>query len=190
MDAEVRSRHMKNMWAAVNALDAEKRAQVRANVPAMDARMIEESSPVAWLPGGINVRATEAIWSALAPGAREAFFRRLGGADFESSLLRTTVRSAIRLFGLDPGKLLRWTPRGWAQVFRDRSQLRVIDADPRTTRILFENLPPELAESDAWMRSVPASLEAFFDLTQHRGTAALEKAEPRLRKMTLVFRWE
>jgi hypothetical protein len=180
---------MRLMWAEVGALDARHRAAIRAAVPAADLRLVEESAPVAWVPVAVNVRATEAIWSELRAGAREAFFRRLGGADFDSSLLKATVASAIRLFGLHPGKLLRWTPRGWAQVFRDHSRLRSIDVDEVTTRLVFENLPAALVASDAWMHSVAAALEAIYDVTRRPGTSKLVAADTELRRMELRFSW-
>jgi hypothetical protein len=181
---------MKLMWEGVDALDAPMRDATRAAVPERDLRMIEEAAPVAWLPIGVNLRATEAIWSTLGPGAREDFFRRLGGADFESSLLKATVTSAIRLFGLDPGKLLRWTPRGWSQVFRDQSRLTAIEGTDGAARLAFENLPTVLAESRPWLESVAASLVALYDVTRRSGTVVVEDAQPRTRTMVLLFRWD
>jgi hypothetical protein len=181
---------MKLMWDGVDALEDARRDAIRGAVPEADLRAVEESAPVAWLSVALNVRATEAIWRTLGAGAREAFFRRLGLADFESSLLKATVASAIRLFGLDPGKLLRWTPRGWPQVFRDRTHLTVIEGSDGVARLAFENLPAPAAASEAWMESVPASLAALFDVTRRNGTAQLEDARPRERTMVLLFRWE
>jgi hypothetical protein len=187
--AEVRCRHMKLLLRVIDALDEPARGRIRAALPEDDLRLIEETTSVAWLPVEIDLRATEVIWRALDPLARVAFFRRLGDHDFESSLLKSIVTSAIRIFGVEPGRLLHWMPRGWAQLFRDSTRITINTDVAKEARVTFDDLPPQLAESPAWRDSVAASMTAFYGATRREGTVRVESADPLARSMVLLFRW-
>jgi hypothetical protein len=184
---EVRCRHMKLFLECVDEDPA--RADLRAALSAEDVRLVEESAPVAWLPVAVNVRATETVWRVLGKGAREAFFQRLGGHDFDSTLLKSIVATAIRLFGVEPLRLLEWVPRGWPQIFRDESKIVVKAEGPRRALVTFESLPPELAQSRAWVESVAASMSAFFKPTRKQGTVQVAEASAKDRRMVLAFEW-
>ena len=179
---------MKNFLECVDALEPAARAKVRAALAPDDVRMVHDASPLAWLPVELNLRATEATWRALGPGAREAFFAALGDQDFDSTLLKSTVTTAIRLCGVDPSRLMRWVPRGWSQVFRDDARIAVVDVSANELRIVFDDLPAALARSRAWTESCAASMTAFYRATRRQGTVSVE-AEPDARRMVLVFRW-
>ena len=127
--AEVRCRHMKLLFACVDEDAA--REDLRAALSADDMRLVDEAPPVAWLPVGVNVRATETVWRVLGRGKRVEFFARLGGHDFDSTLLKSVVATAIRLFGVEPLRLLEWVPRGWTQLFRDETQIAVKAVGPQ-----------------------------------------------------------
>ena len=58
----VKARHMKLFVDRIRELDAGARDEILARVGPDDLRVIAEAAPLAWLPVGINVRATEIVW--------------------------------------------------------------------------------------------------------------------------------
>ena len=185
--AEIRCRHIKLLLACVDEDPA--REELRAALSPEDTRLIDEFAPVAWLPVVVNVRATEAVWRVLGKGKREEFFNRLGGHDFDSTLLKSVVATAIRLFGVEPLRLLEWVPRGWTQLFRDETQIAVKAIGPKHALLSFESLPSELAESRPWVDSVAASMTAFFKATRTQGVVLVDEASGKDRRMVLSFKW-
>lgn len=186
----VRARHMKLFVERVRDLDADRRDAVLARIGPVDLDAIENASPLDWFPVEINVRATEAVWKALGPGAREGFFLRLGMEDFESPLLKGVVATALRLFGVEPGSLLKFAPRGWSQVFRDDATVTAASPGKGVATLTYAGLPAPLAESRIWIDSVAASMGAMFAVTKKRGTVTAEQIDVASGSMTLVFRWE
>jgi hypothetical protein len=190
MGEHVRSRHMKLFLRCVDAQEPASRDALLAAIPKEDVELVHESAAVAWLPTAINARATEVVWSVLDPKAREMFFLRLGIALLDSSLLNGLVTSAVRIFGVEPGRILRWTPRAWTQLYRDATRIVVYDIEPQSLRIRYESLPCSLARTFGWMESVAVSTGALFNVTGRTGAGAVEEADPAGRRMVLHFRWE
>ncbi len=188
--AHVRARHMKLFLACVDAQEPTARAAITGAMRASDLELVRESGPTGWLPAEVNASATEVVWSALGPRAREAFFLRLGVADCDSSMLQSTVNGAVRLFGVEPARVLRWMPRAWTQIYRDSTQITVADAGVSSVRITFDALPPCLVRAAGWPGSVACSLGALFNVIGRVGAVAVEGVEPKARRMTLRARWE
>lgn len=180
---------MKLLMGCVDALDPQARDAVRAAVPAEDLALVESAAAVSWLPVDVNLRATEAVAHALSPQAFDAFFRRLGDRDFDSTLLKSVVTGAIGVFGLEPSRLMSWVPRGWSQIFRDQTEISITVAGAGEARMSFVDLPAQLAASRAWRDSVAASMTAFFRATKREGTTDVESFDARARAMVLLFRW-
>lgn len=180
---------MKIFMGCVEALEPSERDAIRAAIGAEDLRLVEAATPVAWLPVEINLRATEAVGRVLGPQGSDLFFRRLGDQDFESSLLKSIVTGAIGIFGLEPSRLMRWVPRGWAQLFRDSTQITLSIAGAGKARLTFAGLPPMLAKSRVWRDSVASSMSAFYKATKREGTVEVESSEPATSTMVLLFRW-
>lgn len=189
-DPSVRARHMKLFVNRISELEAGVREVIFDRIGAADLRAIEEAGPLAWLPVGINVRATEVVWGALAPSAREPFFLRLGMEDFDSPLLKAIVGTAQRLFGVDPGALLKFAARGWSQVFRDDVVLTAATLGKGIATLSYTGLPKELVESRIWISSVAASMSAIFAVTNVRGTVTARDVNVASGTMTLEYRWE
>jgi len=187
---QVRSRHMKLFLQCVEAQEPATRDVLLAALPRDDLALVREASTIAWLPAAVNGRATEVVWSALGPKNRELFFLRLGIALLDSSLLNTLVASAVRLFGVEPGRILRWTPKAWTQVYRDSTRITVFDIEPQSLRIRYESLPRVLVRSTGWMESVALSTSALFNVTGRTGAGTVESSDVGERSMVHCFRWQ
>jgi hypothetical protein len=186
----VRSRHMKLFLQCVDAQEPHCRDVLLAAMPREDIALIRESPPIAWLPSAINARATEIVWSALDPKVREMFFLRLGVALLDSSLLNVLLASAVRLFGVEPGRILRWTPHAWTQIYRDATKIVICDIAAQSLRMRFDSLPCSLARSVGWMDSVAVSTSALFNMTGRTGTGVVEESDAARCRMVLRFQWE
>ena len=187
---QVRARHMKVFLDCVEAEEPSVRDALLGALPAQDIALIRETGPLGWLPAEVNARATEIVWAGLGPRAREAFFLRFGVATFGSTLLKPLVTGAMRLFGVAPGKILRWTPRAWAQIFRDGTRVSLTDVDAHALRIRFDSLPRCLATAPGWMESTACCVTALFDVIGRTGAAAVEERDPGKGVMVLRVRWQ
>jgi hypothetical protein len=186
----VRARQMKIFLECVEAQEPSARDVLLSALPAADLALVREAGPLAWLPAEVNARATEIVWSGLGPRAREAFFLRLGAALFESTLLNALLAGAVRLFGVAPGKILRWTPRAWPQIYRDGTRVTVTDVDAHALRIRFDSIPRCLATCPGWMESAACCVTAMFDVVGRTGAAAVEERDPANGRMVLRVRWQ
>ena len=160
-----------------------------AALPPGDVRLVRESVPTEWLPVAVMARAADALGATLNPNASVPFFCRLGVASLQSSLVVATLSSAIRLFGADPGRILRWTPQVWTQLYRDSSRVTVDEGSGRSARVAFDSLPACLAKSEAWREGVAHSFTGLLTVTGHTGNAMVEHAHAEKRLLVIKLSW-
>jgi hypothetical protein len=180
---------MKSLLEAVRRLPPASSSAVLALVPAPVLAQVTESSGMDWLPLEANLVATHAVHRALGEEAFRAFFREFLHASFEGPLFRTVVAGAIRLFGMDPGDWAGWVGKGWTLVFKECGRWVVERHGEREALLRMEALPGELAGDGVWLRSVAASLEAFFLLAKAPGEARVVEHDPVARTARLHLAW-
>ena len=183
----VRGRHLKLLLASVerHALGAAALSKVSPGT----LHTIGESSGLDWLPLEPDLDLTRAIYGALGPVAADRLFRDHTLASFDGPVLQTMVRTAVRLFGLDPASWARWVPKGWSLLFRGCGEWTVGDARAGQVTLTLAAMPPICASDALWVRSVGHSLGALLDLARVRGVVEVAPRAEGASEVAYRLRW-
>ncbi len=179
---------MKDYLAAVRRLPPSRHEPVLRGLEALVER-IDNAANSEWLPIETNLTLTDAIFREL--GSEEAgtfyqnWLRRQVGTPLWSSLVAT----AVKLLGLDPGRLARWVPKAFDLMFRDYGIFSVERRGPSHAVLLLKEMPAELVHHLNWQRSVCGGMAALFFITRVKGTAEIESLDIDRRTMTIGLRW-
>lgn len=167
-------------------------ARPLALLPAETLSVIGKAGGLDWLPVGLNLQVTEAVYDGLGAAGADRFFRAHSLASFDGPILQTMVTTAVRMFGLDPVSFARWVPRAWHMIFRETGAWRVPEAPPAASSLVLtlEGLPPECADHQVWHRSVSRSISALFDLARVPGVANVQPRTKGEREVRFSLRWE
>jgi hypothetical protein len=153
---------------AARNLPADKQRQVFPLVPEPVIALIESTPRLGWVPLEQNIKLSDAIHQVLGdPGFRH-FFAGLAERMMTYPLLQSFFDGAVRLFGLTPQAMLKWTSYAWEQAFRDCGKIvyqprREVVNDGRAEMVL-EGFPPALLRSGTF----PESLAGTFDMYLRR----------------------
>jgi hypothetical protein len=184
----VQASYMKNVLEALERLGPDGRAVREA-----DPELVQEvlrAPRMWWMPITWNLRLVEAAERALGePRAREILTTCIHG-QLDTPLWRNFARGAVRLFGLDPGSLVRWLPRAISVAFRGCGVWRAARAGEGSALLEVSDLPGELARHAAWIQSMGASGLALFRLCGVRGEVRLVAHDPATGSARFELRWE
>lgn len=183
---EVRAYHVRGILRVLGEADPELEARVRARLGADAQAVVERADRLAWIPGVIDV----ALWRAIHAEAGDAGVARtartVGVRQVHTGHLAGLMQGVVQLFGLTPAGIVRWIPRGFAEVHRGVGELRVAEVHEGLARLILEDLHPCLA-GEPWLRAVAASFELALEVSGHDGEAALEVAGPE--RAVISLRW-
>ena len=155
---------------AARNLPAEKQRRVFSLVPEPLIALIESTPRLGWIPLEQNIRLSDALHQVLGdPGFRH-FFAGLSERMMTYPLLQSFFDGAVRLFGLTPQAMLKWTTYAWEQSFRDCGKMvyqprREATQDGRAEMVL-EGFPPALLRSGTF----PQALAGTFDMYLRRAS--------------------
>ncbi|WP_375766831.1 hypothetical protein NR798_34815 [Archangium gephyra] len=156
------------MLDAARDLPAETQQRVFALVPEPVIALIESTPRLGWVPLEQSMKLSDALHQVLGdPGFRH-FFTGLAERMMGYPLLQSFFDGAVRLFGLTPPSMLKWTSYAWEQSFRDCGKIlyqprREAVNDGRAEMVL-EGFPPALLRSGTF----PESLAGTFDMYLRR----------------------
>lgn len=161
----------------IDGMDAGLGEQVRAALKPELLAEIQEAWAASWLPIGHDVAVTEAFFRLAGEQRACEAMRQNLVATFEKPILRPIIEGALRVLGADTARLLGWSPRAFGLLFRDVGEMSVeIGAGADTATIRLTGLPPEVADSRAYLLGMAAALSAVFTLTGADGRANLAAA--------------
>jgi hypothetical protein len=184
----VQASYMKNVLDALERLGPDGQS-VRSADPEL-VQEIERSPRMWWMPIAWNVRLVEAAHRALgAPRALELLTTCVYG-QLDAPLFHNFARGAVRLFGLDPGSLVRWLPRAFSIVFRGCGVWRAARSGPGEAVLEASDLPPELAAHALWIESMGAGGRALLQLCGVRGEVRLVAHDGAAGSARFELRWE
>jgi hypothetical protein len=113
---------------------------------------IRSASMLGWVDAGVFVRLTDATLDVLGlEEGRQFWARRLLDA-FESPLMRPLAKGSLRLFGRNPGSIIRMTPQAYALTYKDCGTPHV-EVEPGRARMRIVGLPGVLR--------VPSLIECY-----------------------------
>lgn len=186
----VRARHMKNLLGAIERLEAEESARVRAGIPDALVASVADATSVDWLPLETNLVVTRALHAGLGDARFYRFFRDQLVEAFSGPLLRVIVDAALRVFRVDATSFTSWVGRGWGLVFRDCGAWTVERAGPGMARLRIEGLPGACVADEVWLRSVAHSLDAFWVIARTQGEFAYSGRDVARASATYELRWK
>jgi hypothetical protein len=186
-DPSVHAGYMKDPFASLDARDL--LAPIAQAQPEL-VRAVEEASRSAWLPVELNVRLVEEPCRVAGDERGLVTLAECVHAQFESPLWNTLVSGAVRLLGLDPGRLGRWMPRAYGLIFRDCGTWFVEKTGPTELRVALQGLPASLASHRLWLRSLAIGMRSLLLLCRVEGSADLLETKPHLRSARFGLTWK
>jgi len=185
-DTEVRAYHVRTTLQLLGEVDPSAPARVRGHLASEALAAIDDASRLTWLPGAIDIALWRAADLELGTAGAARLARAVGLRHVRSGQLSGLLQGVVQLFGLTPAALVRWMPRGLAEVHRGVGTLRVDDLSEGAARLVLEELHPALTD-EPWLTAVARSLEFPLDLCALDGEATLERAGPE--QAVILLRW-
>jgi hypothetical protein len=185
----VRARHLQAWLAFVEAMEAPYPARFSQHLAADTNELIRTAAPVAWLPARLHAELAEVGLAAF--GARRAheYYRWAFGLSMQGPVFGPLLRAGVAVFGLSPAAFLRWARRGWDLSMREAGTLDGEARGPGQGRLLYRNLPPDLAASNAWVESTMSSFYGMLDFTRTTGVVRMIDRDLPAGNFTLEVEW-
>ncbi|WP_257460241.1 hypothetical protein [Archangium lipolyticum] len=176
------------------ALPADKQRRVLPRVPEQTLALIESTPRMGWVPMEESMKLTEALHAALGtPGFRQ-FLSEQSERMASYPLLQTFFDGAVRLFGLTPQALLKWSTYAWEQAFRDSGRL-VYQPHRESTEggrveMRLEDVPPLLLLEGTFAQALAGAFEMFLRRCERKGRVELRDPGPRATRFVYDVSWE
>jgi hypothetical protein len=163
-------------------------SRVRALVPASSLSIIESTPPLGWVSVEHEHHVTRSIFAVLDERGVE-YFRWLVARHFiHTPLMRPVVDKMQRLFGLDPGSLLRVAPLAWDLMFRGFGRIVPAERGPQRANVDLVDCTPAVFDYPDYVRSWVGVFEATFDIAQLGGVLEHHVDEPG-RAVRFALQW-
>jgi hypothetical protein len=185
----VRARHLQAWLAFVEAMEAPYPERFSQHLAADTNKLIREAAPVTWLPARLHAELAEVGLAAF--GARRAheYYRWAFGLSMQGPLFGPLLRAGVAVFGLSPAGFLRWARRGWDLSFREAGSLDGEVIGPGRGRLMYRDVPRELAASNAWVESTASSFYGMLDFTRTTGVVRMVDRDLPAGNFTLELEW-
>ncbi len=161
--------------------------RIRARLRPDTMAAIEAATRLDWMPFAVNLEVVEAVHAEEGDAGTRAWSRRALLRSARAPLLKPLVDGAVRLFGLEPGGVLRFAPRVWETVFRHCGDMEVAGGESEA-RISLVGLPPALRHH-LFLVSIAGAVDATCDICRVRGQSSLEPRAPASDRADFVLRW-
>jgi hypothetical protein len=176
------------------ALPADKQRRVLPRVPEQTLALIDSAPRMGWIPIEESMKLTEALHSALGtPGFRQ-FLSAQADRMASYPLLQTFFDSAVRLFGMTPQALLKWSTYAWEQAFRDCGKLvyqpRQESSEGGRVEMRLEDVPPILLLEGTFAQALAGAFDMFLRRCERKGKVELQEPGPRATRFVYDISWE
>ncbi len=175
---------------SIDAADADLGRRVRARLGEEGLCAIEDASRIAFVPLELDVALTDALFAEAGAERAREIFRANMSASFDSPILNSFVRMALRLRGGDPGKLFEFASRVWSHLFRGCGDMRFERVGPGEGRLELDSLPEVLTAGHAYLDGVAATASALYDLVEVDGEAHVKAVDAVGGRAIIRVTWE
>jgi hypothetical protein len=183
---EVRAYHVRASLQLLGEADPAALERVRTRLGAERLAAVDGTSRLAWIPGEVDVALWRAIDAELGAAGLVRLARALGVRHVRSGQLSGLLQGVIQLFGLTPAAIVRWIPRGFAEVHRGVGELKVEEVGEDAARLVLADLHPSLA-GEPWLTAVAGSFELTLEICALDGGCVVEHAGPG--RAVIALRW-
>lgn len=170
--AEMRAAYLQENVRALEVLGPENAQRVRAAAAAA-IEPILAASRMAWLPMELDLAVLEAV---LAVAGEDGVRRHAAGALLTATrtpLLRPILEGAVRLFGLKPEGIFKWSSQAWSAALKDCGSVTWERLGDGRGRIVYADAPPALAHSRLWLVATQGAFEGGLQLANAEGRVEL-----------------
>lgn len=183
---EVRAYHVRAALQLLGEAEPAALERVRTRLGVERLAAVEGTSRVAWIPGEIDVALWRAIDAELGAAGVVRLARALGARHVRSGPLSGLLQGVVQLFGLTPAAMVRWIPRGFAEIHRGVGDLKVEEVGEGAARLALTDLHPSLA-GEPWLTAVAGSFELTLEVCALDGEGVVEHAGPG--RAVIALRW-
>jgi hypothetical protein len=184
---EVRAYHLRTTLQLLGDADAAVLARVRGRLDAATLAGLDSASRLAWIPGAHDLALWRAIDVELGQAGLARLARALGLRHVRSGQLSGLLQGVIQLFGMTPAAIVRWIPRGYAEIHRGTGTLRVDEVTDGAARLVLDDLHPALA-GEPWLDAVARSFECTLDVCALDGECVVVQPGPEQAVLALHWR--
>lgn len=163
---------------------------IRAEIPEVSIRAIEDGFRFGWLPIEHHMVLIEAVRRHL--GDREAydFWRRATLENFGGKAFQIPLMAIRRLFGLTPLALASQSARYWPQYARALGTMRRGDEGHGCVTLELDGFPSELLRSGTWIIGMAGGLAAYFTLCEVEGVCEPLVIDAGRGRVDFRLRWQ
>jgi hypothetical protein len=185
---EIRCSQIKNKLKALSLFDEPVRDQVLKKISKKTLAIIEESKGDQWIPLELNIEISECAFAVMGKTGMYDWCAKAFLLSIGSPLVGSIFRSALNIFRVSPGALLKRPSQIWAQIYRNCGELSTFKDGLYSLKIVIQDLPPMLVGSRAYLIGIAGSFYAVVAFAGYKGYSELEQ----LSKTTASFivSWE
>ncbi|WNG19677.1 hypothetical protein [Cystobacter fuscus] len=184
----------KTILDAARSLPEDQQRRIFMDIPPATLALLESTPRLGWVPMPESMWLTDALHRTLGnPGFRH-FFSLLAEHLVSAPLLQSLFDGAVRLLGLTPQAMLKWSTYAWEQAFRDCGRLiyRPIRDTPSQGRVemILEDFPPLLHRGGTFAEALAATFEMFLRRVSKKGRVELRPMQPHTNRLVCDVSWE
>jgi hypothetical protein len=163
-------------------------SRARALIPSASLAVIDATPSLGWVSVEHEHHVTRSIFAVL--GDRGiAYFRWIVARHFvHAPILRPMMDKAQRLFGFDPGSIIRVAPIAWDAMFRGYGRLVPAERGPQRAGVELVDCDDAVFRYPDYVRSWVGVFEATFDISQLGGVVEHDIDEP-ARRVRFALHW-
>jgi hypothetical protein len=156
--------------------------------------LITLSPKAAWVPLAQSSKLTDAVHEELGSQKFRQLFTEVARDALKYPLLRKFFDAAIRLLGLSPSSLLKWSVHAWEYSFQGCGKLvfRLIREDDSggEVEMVLEGLPPEFMRSGTFVESLAGTFESFLTQASREGRVDIPSRFPKAGHVVYRVSWK
>lgn len=179
---------------SARSLPAEKQRRVFALTPPELVTLIDATPRLGWVPFEQNMKLSDALHKVLGDPGYRNFFAGIADRMLAYPLLQSFFDGAVRLFGLTPQAMLKWSSYAWEQSFRDCGKLSyqpVREAvDGGAARMVLEGFPPELLRSGTFAEALAGTFDLYLRRVSKTGRVDIRDFAPARGHVVYDVSWD
>jgi len=169
--------------------DPELATRMRARMSAAALEQLHDASRVGFVPIGVDVELTEALFAEAGPVLAAETLRSGIAGSLSGPLFGSMIATARAVLGGSLASLLKWSPRVWAAIYRDAGVVVVEETSSTRARLAIEDLPLSVCESPSYLRGTAAAIGGIFDIVGTEGRVELEGPDVDRRRAVFHLHW-
>lgn len=179
---------------ATRDLPAEKQRKVLSLVPEALLPLIESTPRLGWIPLEQNMRLSDALHQVLGDPGYRHFFAGLADRMMTYPLLQSFFDGAVRLFGMTPQSMLKWTAYAWEQAFRDCGRLvyqpRREAVNDGSAEMVLEGFPPALLQSGTFVEALLGTFDMYLRRVSKQGQVDILQLDLKRGRVVYAISWQ